>query len=351
MRSAGNLQLYSRLREILKSLRVSAHSTLLCMVVLSSVLSFNAWADPGFDPKPRESLKREDVRDAIDAMHAGAGNLLNGFASQIDRYFAEDVIPKKINDTTATVRFDASDSGTGDLSARTRLKLRLVLPRTEQRLRLLLDVDDEDSNDDTRSTVEELSDPEEDRDLSLALRFIRQIRTDTEFKADIGARRFEQRLQSFVRLRVDSELEREDGWSFKFINDLRFFQTSSYVNRLSFDFWRPLGRESLNIFRTSTSFDWRRSINGARIDQTIGVYRELKYGSLLAFEALTGLNTSTNGDIENHFDGLQLQIRYRKNLFRPWFHFEVWPGINFLPENDNEPQFSGLLRVEVQLGE
>ena len=319
--------------------------------MLSGVFSFNAWADPGFDPKPRESIKAEDVKDAIDSIHTRASSLLNGFASQIDSYFAEDTIPKEINDTNATVRFDASDSGTGDFSTRTRFKLRLVLPRTEQRLRLLLDVDDEDASDDTRSTVEELSDPEEDRNLSLALRFIRQLRTDTSINADIGARRFEQRIQSFARLRFASESEKDDAWSFKFINDLRFFQSSGFVNRLSIDFWRPLGLDSDTVFRTSTSVDWRRSVDGARVDQTIGLYKELRYGSLLAFEALTGLNTSTNEDIEDHFDGLQLQIRYRKNMFRPWFHFEVWPGVNFLSENNNEPRFSGLVRMEVQLGE
>ena len=112
-----------------------------------------------------------------------------------------------------------------------------------------------------------------------------------------------------------------------------------------------MGLDSDTVFRTSTSVDWRRSVDGARVDQTIGLYKELRYGSLLAFEALTGLNTSTNEDIEDHFDGLQRQIRYRKNMCRPCFHCEVWPGVNFLPENNNEPRFSGLVRMEVQLGE
>lgn len=284
----------------------------------------------------------------IDNAHRSASALLNNFASQIDEVFADDTVTGTVNNTRATLRFDFTDPADGSFSVSGKLKLRLVLPRSEQRFRLLLDIDD-DNNEDTQPSVQDLSESIGDQNLSLALRFIRNTSEKVGFKFDLGARRFEQQVQGFARVKVSTEHTDPAGWSYDINNDLRQFFSSGYLNRLRFDFWRTIHPETATVFRTSTGIEWRRNVDGSQINQTLGLYRELGAKSLIAYEMLAGYQTSP-AEKENHYGGHQFRIRYRRNIWRPWFHFELWPGISWLTENDNQARLEGLVRFEVGLG-
>ncbi len=290
----------------------------------------------------------ESAEEAIDEAHKEASELLNIFASQLDNYFAEDIDVNKTNDTSATIQLDFSDPGDNNFSIKGKLKLRLVLPRSQRRVRLLLDVDDEDNEDNNRLSSS-LPSTEEDRNLSLALRFIRKARAGASFNVDIGARRHDSKFQGFARLRASLESQNEEGWSSKVNNDYRQFYSSGYWNRLSFDFWQNILKDSDMVFRTSTSFKWENTDPGGRIDQTLGLYKELKEGSFLALEGLAGYNTSPEDNAEEYYDGHELRLRYRRKAFRPWFHFEVWPSL-YWSDFNADPKFGALIRTEVRFG-
>ena len=282
-----------------------------------------------------------------DQMHESASELLNDFASELDSFFAADISADEANNTRATVRLDFSDPPNKTFSTRAKLKLRLVLPRSEQRFRLLLDVDDED--DDSNASVENPAPEETEEAVSFALRFIRNASEKTRFNVDVGARRFDQRFQTFARLRVSNKNLHENSWSYNLKNDLRFYAVSGYTNRTTFDVWHPIPFNQSAIFRSSSSINWEDIQDGARIDQTFGYYNQLKRNSLLAFEVLAGYSTSPE-EGERHFEGHTMRIRYRKSIFRPWFHYELWPSVSWLTENDGSARLGGLIRTEVQFG-
>lgn len=288
-----------------------------------------------------------NVEDSIDNVHKSASDMLHDFASQLDNYFGEEVSTNVVNNTKATLRIDFTDPVDGDFETTAKFKLRLVLPRSQQRMRLLLDVDDDE--EDSGSAVDTLPDDELDRAFSFAFRFIRNITDKTRFNVDVGARRFEQRFQTFARLRVATKNHNEDGWSYNINNDLRQYYSSGYANRTSFNFWHNIDQNPSLLLRASTSFNWQKSLSGVRIDQSVGIYKNLRQRSLLAFEMLAGYNTSPE-DGANHYGGHTARIRYRKSIFRPWFHYEVWPSVSWFTEDNNGPKFGGLIRTEVQFG-
>ena len=290
---------------------------------------------------------KEKPRTFGDQMHQGVSELLNDFASELDSFFAAGVSGERVNPTRATVRLDFSNPPNSSFTTKTKFKLRLVLPRSEQRFRLLLDIDDED--DDSNASVENPSPEETDEAVSLAFRFIRNATSNTRFNVDVGARRFDQRFQSFARLRVSNKHRSVDGWSFDLKNDLRFYAISGYSNRLTFDFWRTIEFNESAIFRSSSSINWEDIQDGAQIDQTIGYYNQLKHNSLLAIEVLAGYSTSPE-EGSSHYDGHTFRIRYRKNIFRPWLHFELWPSVSWLTEDEGGAVLGGLIRTEVQFG-
>lgn len=302
-------------------------------------------------PDTDEDWIDPDVEFNIDGAHKGASDLLNSFASQIDNYFAENVTSDEINNTSATLRFDAADPANGDPSLRAKIKLRLVLPRSEQRIRLLFDVDDDDLDGEARSRVQNLSENIEDQNLALALRFMRTASEKIRFNVDLGARRHDSRIQSFGRLRVRFEDNNSPmDWSYGINNDFRQYYSSGYLNRLRFDFWSNTSEDSSTVFRTSTGFEWKEDTPGSKINQTVGFYSQINSKSLIAFEVLANYRTSPDM-MQSHYEGHQFRIRYRRNAFRPWFHFELWPGVSWLTENENVPELEGLLRMEIQFGQ
>lgn len=298
-------------------------------------------------PKHGKETDELNVEDSIDNAHKGASDMLHDFASQLDNYFGEEISTTVVNNTKATLRLDLTDPVDGDFETTAKFKLRLVLPRSQQRMRLLLDVDEED--EDSSSAIDTLPDDELDRAFSFAFRFIRNISDRTRFNVDVGARRFEQRFQTFARLRVSTKYNNEEGWSHNINNDLRQYYSSGYANRTSFNFWHNIDQNPSLLFRASTSFNWQKNSSGVQIDQSVGIYKSLRQRSLLAFEVLAGYNTSPDNGA-NHYGGHTARIRYRKSIFRPWFHYEIWPSVSWFTEDNSGPKFGGLIRTEVQFG-
>ncbi len=308
-------------------------------------LSTNLYAQ-GLDQAPVTlPMPIPDVSSSIDSAHTSASELLNDFASQIDNFFGEEVAEEIVNTTRATVRLDFTDPANDDFSTTAKVKLRLVLPRSQQRIRLLLDVDEREDDD----SVEALADEDLDRAFSFAFRFMKNATENTRFNVDLGARRFDQRFQTFSRLRISTKFQNDDGWSFNFKNDLREYYSSGYANRTSFDFWHRLNNDESMIFRSSTNFNWEKIQRGARVDQSFGIYKRLRHKSVLAFEFLAGYNTTPEENF-NHYEGHTARVRFRKNFLRPWFHYELWPSVSWLTEEDSEPKLGGLVRLEVQFG-
>lgn len=318
---------------------------MLLRLLVPLVLTTNLFAQESDQEPETIPMPIPDVRTSIDSAHTSASELLNGFASQIDNFFGEEVAEEIVNTTRATVRLDFTDPPNNDFSTTAKLKLRLVLPRSQQRIRLLLDVDEREDED----SVEALAQEDLDRAFSFAFRFMRNATENTRFNVDLGARRFDQRFQTFARLRVSTKFQNDEGWSFNFRNDLREYYSSGYANRTSLDFWHRLNNDKSMIFRSSTNFSWEKIQRGARVDKSFGIYKKLRHKSLLAFEVLAGYNTSPEQDV-NYYEGHTARVRYRKNFLRPWFHYEVWPSVSWLTEDDGEPKLGGLVRLEVQFG-
>ena len=291
------------------------------------------------------ALPMPDVIAGIDNAHYNASELIYDFASQLDDFLADEVTGEIENNSSATVRTDFSNPSDDNFSTSSKLKLRLVLPRSKQRVRLLLDIDETENDD----PAEALTNDDTDQALSLAFRFIRNATERTRYNIDVGARRFDQRFQTFARLRVSTKFQNDDDWSFQLKNDLRHYYTSGYTNLTSFDFWHPLNEDNSTLFKSSTNFNWERIQSGTEIDQRFGVYKNLQHSSLLALEFLADYNTSPEDD-NSQYEGHSVRIRFRKNAFRPWFHYELWPSISWLAENDRELRFGGLVRFEVEFG-
>ena len=198
-------------------------------------------------------------------------------------------------------------------------------------------------------TSEQVDSPS-DENASLALRFIRTARDTGSVNFDVGVRQTEGAVQAFGRVNASAEGEMVRRWTGKVSNSYYYYSKSGYRNSLRFSAYRPIVRSRNFFFQVSTGFSWRKERKGANIGQSAGFYAEPSERTAIAFEALAAYSTSLNGSQSARFGGTEVRVRWRHNVWRPWFHYEVWPSVAWPSSNDYERVWGGLLRVEATVG-
>lgn len=284
----------------------------------------------------------------VDDAQRVASERFGSFMGQVDGFFSnagsdDDAVS---NSSWARIRIDGVRANDEDFELKTSVKLRAVLPRTERKLKLLISTEDDDSD-----RAGDAQDVGGDSDASLALRFIRSARDKSDVNLDIGVRQRDGDIQYFGRLNLRFSLDLDENWMASAANSYYHYSKSGYENTLSFDFRRELfSRESV-YFRTFTAFDWEKDHKGAKIGHTSGIYWQLDDQRSIAFEGLANYHTAINPGVTDRFVGHQFRVRWRHNVWRPWFFYEVWPSVAW-PSVTKYRQANGiLLRAEFIIGQ
>lgn len=287
----------------------------------------------------------ESTVEMVDQVHRHLSHRLSDFVGQIDDFFGDDEEQARVNESWVRILVDTSWNDLDGASIDGNARLKLVLPRTEDRLRLLLSTTDDDTigpaNSDSVGTTE--------ADVSVALRFLRQIRDTASIKLDLGARMMDSKPQAFIRLGGFYRKDLENDWISTITNNTRYYSSSGFDNRLTFKLERSLQRWPDTLLLFSTQLRWQEWRDGAVLSQVFGWYHYLSGTSSIAYEALTGFQTSPAGN-ERSFNSLDLRVRYRKNIWRRWFFFELWPGVSWPQENDYQATPEIMLRLESIIG-
>ena len=294
------------------------------------------------------------MEEFVDETQREASDRLIDFVSSVDGFIGEDAESPEGNESWARIRLEASQPGDEELDFDAKVKLRVVLPQSERRFRLLVSSDDEEEEGTVirgeEAITSEQADPVSEENASLALRFIRTARDTGSVNFDIGVRQTDGAVQTFGRVKASAEGEMVRRWDGKVSNTYYYYSKSGYRNSLRFSALRPIVQSRNFFFQVATGFSWRKGRKGASIGQSAGFYAEPNERTAIALELLAAYSTSLNGSQSARFGGTEARIRWRHNVWRPWFHYEVWPSVAWPSSNGYERVWGGLLRVEVTIG-
>jgi len=288
----------------------------------------------------------------VDEAHGKISDRFSQFIVQIDDFIGSGESGEQLNKSWARIRVDTVKPGAEKLDFGATVKLRIVLPQSEQRFRLLLSSEDDASSAaNTDAAQREQIASTENNDVAFALRFIRTVKDRFRLKYDVGARYKDDKAQLFGRFIVGYTRNSMLGFTNSLTNNYTYFSASGYQNSFRIDSRRTFfGRESL-FFRNTIELSWRKGLSGVGIGETIGFYADLGKRRAIAFEGLTGYATSLNEGNTDKYRGAELRIRYRQNIWRPWLYYEIWPSVSWSSSNNYEQAYGGLFRVEVTLGQ
>ncbi len=296
----------------------------------------------------------EKAGDIVDGAQQQVSERFNNFILQVDGFFgdAATLDNAESNRSWARLRLDGIRPTDGGVELDPSLKLRITLPQTEKRFKLLFSTEEDDTNPVDESIGRTQSaENDNNQNASVAIRFIRSARARARVNLDLGLRQRDSDLQLFLRLNTGQRKDFGDYWSFSVANSYYYYNRSGFEDSLSFNFRRANFFRDDVIFRSFTEFNWRNGRQGAVIAQTIGAYRQIDERRSLAFEVLAGYHTALNEGIEDRFRGHEYRFRWRHNIWRPWFYYEFWPSISWPATNNFDQSFGVLLRMEMVIGQ
>jgi hypothetical protein len=304
-----------------------------------------AVAQQGEEPEQQEQTEGGGIVGSLDRVQASLSETVLKTADNIDGFFATERYQSWLeNKSNVRVRLNVDPVENAGTQIGAELKIHLVLPGTSGRLRFV--ANDDDDGDESAGRGEDFSD-----ETSLALRYL-GVQTDKwSLSVDLGVRIKDSDLGFYPRLNVVRTYTMGEKWAGR--SEGRFYYYTDTGGRVDLRqyFERKISKSL--FFRSRTRAQWFDE-EGSDIfpEQRFTLFQSLSYKSALAYEALARTIPESDSvfdpedllvEPQDKYNQFQVRLRYRRNVWRPWFYFEVWPIVA-------DTTLAARLRLEVTFG-
>ena len=288
-----------------------------------------------------EQDQEEEEEGYVDRVHRWLSGGVGESAEDVDRFFGDENYESEATNTRLRLRFDTFFEEHEDVDFRVRVNLRLVLPKTNKRLKLTFSgSEDTDENDDLGSVTG--SDDDTDANASLALTVVDTTKQNVSLRTGIKsgpAWWIGPRYRFYTKL--------GPIWGFRFTQLLRWLTDDGWEFRTTFDFERKIGEKFFFRTRARGTYnqdDWDDDGYKYRLEAKLFQFVTPNIG--LRYEWINKFITKP----DNHLDEIILKFGYRQRIWRKWLFFEIVPQASFPDDRDFEFVPGILFRVETNFG-
>ncbi|WP_299230841.1 hypothetical protein [uncultured Halomonas sp.] len=268
----------------------------------------------------------------------GTSRSIDGFFGTTDALTVDSDSYLRISQENAWKEGEAFDH---DLSAR----FRLDLPTTEERLRLII----ESEPDETRGTLGEqesaLTDNQANsiEDVLVGLRHLgkgdRTREWDTELGAGIKVRL---PLDPYARITTQRLWTLNDGpWKLHSDNRFSWFNKDGYSARTRWDLGRPIDEK--RHLRFISNAQWREEVDTLEFSQAAELNQRINSRSVLRYSAVVLGESLSHTTIEDSY----LQLRFRRDIHKGFTFLDIAPSLHFPRDVDYEHRWALTLRLEM----
>lgn len=284
-----------------------------------------------------------------DHTHKTLSKKVVNFADTIDSFFATKKAEDRVNKTKLRIYTDTIKYEGQDPTSEGNVKLQLVLPKTQDRLRFVLESEDEEDSSRTetssaqKETGQGRTTGEKVKDATKAgFRYI----TDTAgIKSSVGTGIIIETIspRPFVRLRFyrDAKLKK---WTFKPRQEILWVAANGISTDTDLDFDKQLNSKWL--FRFINNIQWNDNDYIINFQNGPSWYQKLTQNIGLSYNAHVFSSNSPMYAVNNY----SLSIGYRQLLYKDWFFWTLTPAINFPRDNNFHRTPSAAVRFEVIIG-
>lgn len=296
---------------------------------------------------PATGLADKDATNVSDDVD----DLVEELVEEIDEFFVNSEHATFTDDSTRVrVRLNSDYIQKHGWEFSPQLRLHLVLPGRNKRMRLVV-------NDDQGADVDQSSTNVDD-EADAAVRWIGRQRSDGGYSFDLGLRFRNGDPDPFGRVNAGLEYEMPGKWVGQTTNRLFYYSKTGWRNDLRQYFNRAISDDLLLRSRTRIQY-LEENVSNPFVEQKFSLFHSLTDTKKLAYEVFYRRVSEEGspfdddqvlGEPKNHYQHYVAQIRYRQQVWRPWFYVEFWPMVMWPEERDYDTILAGRIRLEVNIG-
>lgn len=311
----------------------------LCWLGLITTLTTNAYAEEEDSDLP------EWAEERVEPFRESVGKWVDNTSRRIDGFFGTDDHMQVTNESYLRlgqeIDWMEGEGTSGDIN----LRYRIDLPTSEDRLRLVIESDPEES----QGTLEEqgsgrLANDQRDRSSStLGLDWLesRDKRENWSNRVGAGVRlRFP--IDPYVRFTSERLWQLGDGpWQLESHNRVSWFNNEGYSARTRWDVGRPLSEN--RHLRFITNVQWREEEDTLEYSEIAEINHRINRRSALRYSAIAIGESVSNPRMTNYYP----QTRYRRDVHKGILFADVIPELHFQRDVSYDPRWAMTLRLEM----
>ena len=285
------------------------------------------------------------AEERVEPFRANVGNWVDNTSRNIDAFFGGGESATVNNESYLRlgqeIDWMEGDGTSGDISVR----YRIDLPTTEERLRLVIESDPEES----QGTLADqgsgrLYNDQRDRSTStFGLDWLESRDKRENWSNRIGAGiRLRMPLDPYVRFTSERLWDIGDGpWQLESFNRVSWFNNDVYSARTTWDMGRPLSEN--RHLRFITTVQWREEEDTLEYSEVAELNQRLNDRSAMRYSAIAIGESASNPRMTNYY----LQTRYRRDLHKGILFGDVIPELHFQREDSYDPRWAMTVRLEM----
>ncbi len=281
------------------------------------------------------------LQKMIDAMHDGISSRVERAALTVDSFFADDRFYADGTETYARLSLQSTWENGEDTEAQAKVRARVDLPGTEERIRLFLEGGDPEERPGEGS--DSIPQALDDNDYNLGLEA--QIRNTGawDIRPGLGVKAAFP-PDPFVRIRA-VRYERLRDWLFRFSAGVAEYIDDGTLAQTRLDFDRKVTEGWL--FRSASRLRYLDRKDATEFGHQFTMFQRLSGHAGLAYDV--GMRASDDPDwgVDNYYT----QVRARFRAYKKWCFVEITPQLLFREEDNWDPSFRFTLRVDAVFGE
>ncbi len=311
----------------------------LCWLGILTTVSTNLHAEEEDSDLP------EWAEERIEPFRESVGNWVDNTSRRIDGFFGTDEHMQVNNESYLRfgqeIDWMEGDGTRGD----TTLRYRIDLPTSEDRLRLVIESDPEES----QGTLEEqgsgrlANDQRDRRSSTLGLDWLESRDKRENWSNRVGAGvRLRLPLDPYVRFTSERLWQLGEGpWQLESNNRVSWFNNEGYSARTRWDVGRPLSER--RHLRFITTVQWREEEDKLEYSEVAEINHRINRRSALRYSAIAIGESASNPRMTNYY----LQTRYRRDLHKGILFADVIPELHFPRDVSYDPRWAMTLRLEM----
>lgn len=319
-----------KLRSIIPTFCISLLVPILCMpfIAFSQDLKTNNTPSRTNKKDKKVGLLTKSL-SALDNVQYHVSKQLLSLSESLDGLIGKELPLDSKRKSQARLRFSSLLDKEGHMSSKGDLSVKIAIPKTNNRLQLLM-LGDSDSDlpyDEMREKEEKKTEPKGNYVSYAEVRHVQKKTKLYSLTAGAGVKlRIPLDYYMKVRGRVAVPIK---NWLLRFTETVFWYESEGTGQKTQIDLERAAGEKK--IFRSASEAKWLKETGIFSLNQNFLLFHKLSDNTSLTWQA--GMHGSSEGG-KTVTDGYSLSASFRKNFHKDYLYYEIQPGSHYYKDDN-----------------